>query len=43
MDPLPGVRPGLHYFWDLLEGVSDSLPDVESDVMKDILLYRFTG
>ncbi len=43
MDPPPAPREGLHYFWDLLDGVSDALPQVEHDVMKDILLYRFTG
>jgi acyl-CoA synthetase (AMP-forming)/AMP-acid ligase II len=43
MDPLPGEREGLHYFWDLLEGVSDALPQVENDTTEDILLYRFTG
>jgi fatty-acyl-CoA synthase len=43
MDPPPAPRKGLHYFWDLLEGVSDALPDVEHDVTKDIVLYRFTG
>ncbi len=43
MDPLPGVREGLHYFWDLLDGVSDTTPQVESDTIRDILLYRFTG
>jgi fatty-acyl-CoA synthase len=43
MDPPPALREGLHYFWDLLDGVSDALPQVEHDVMKDILLYRFTG
>ena len=32
MDPLPGAREGLHYFWDLLEGVSDALPQVEHDI-----------
>jgi fatty-acyl-CoA synthase len=43
MDPLPGAREGLHYFWDLLDGVTDALPDVEHDVTKDVMLYRFTG
>jgi fatty-acyl-CoA synthase len=43
MDPLSGVRDGLHSFWDLLDGVSDALPQAEHDVMRDILLYRFTG
>src|SRR5450755_4050500 len=43
MDPPAAKREGLHYFWDLLEGVSDALPAVEHDVMQDILLYRFTG
>jgi fatty-acyl-CoA synthase len=43
MDPPPGPREGLHYFWDLLTGVADDLPLVEHDTTRDILLYRFTG
>src|SRR6266478_4261684 len=43
MDPPAAARDGLHYFWDLLDGVTDALPQVEHDVMQDILLYRFTG
>lgn len=43
MDPVPAPREGLYYFWDLLEGVSDADPGVESDSERDILIYRFTG
>jgi acyl-CoA synthetase (AMP-forming)/AMP-acid ligase II len=43
MDPLPGPREGLHYFWDLVHSASDAEPQVESDLTGDILLYRFTG
>ncbi|MFD1555020.1 class I adenylate-forming enzyme family protein [Paraburkholderia silviterrae] len=43
MDPPPVQREGLHYFWDLLEGVPDHDPGVESDAEHDILVYRFTG
>ena len=43
MDP-PGERlEGLHYFWNLLEGVSDTDPGIESDIYRDVLIYRFTG
>ncbi len=43
MDPPPAAREGLHCFWDLLDGVPDTPPDVEHDVMRDVMLYRFTG
>jgi acyl-CoA synthetase (AMP-forming)/AMP-acid ligase II len=43
MDPPPVPREGLDYFWDLLEGVSDADPRIESDVCEDALIYRFTG
>ncbi|RJG08364.1 AMP-binding protein [Massilia cavernae] len=43
MDPPPAGRDGLLYFWDLLDGVADANPGVESDTRKDILVYRFTG
>ncbi|WP_274381760.1 class I adenylate-forming enzyme family protein [Massilia cavernae] len=43
MDPPAAARDGLHYFYDLLEGVSDADPSVESDSTRDILIYRFTG
>ncbi|CAB3778449.1 Long-chain-fatty-acid--CoA ligase [Paraburkholderia caffeinitolerans] len=43
MDPVAAPREGLHYFWDLLEGVSDANPDIESDTERDVLIYRFTG
>jgi fatty-acyl-CoA synthase len=43
MDPPPAPRPGVHHFWDLLEDVSDALPDVVLDTIQDIVLYRFTG
>ncbi|QWC90926.1 class I adenylate-forming enzyme family protein [Cupriavidus metallidurans] len=43
MDPLPAPREGIHYFWDLLEGVSDAEPGIQSDTCSDVLIYRFTG
>ena len=43
MDPLAEPRDGVLCFWDLLEGVADTDPGVESDIQQDILLYRFTG
>ncbi|MCY1253290.1 2-succinylbenzoate--CoA ligase [compost metagenome] len=43
MDPPAEAREGLHYFWDLMEGVPDHDPGVENDAYKDILVYRFTG
>jgi acyl-CoA synthetase (AMP-forming)/AMP-acid ligase II len=43
MDRPAVAREGLLCFWELLEGVSDANPGVESDAMADILVYRFTG
>ncbi|MES2257029.1 MAG: AMP-binding protein [Pseudomonadota bacterium] len=43
MDPLPAPLAGAHYFWNLLDGVPDTLPEVEHDAGADIVLYRFTG
>jgi fatty-acyl-CoA synthase len=43
MDRPAAPRDGLLAFEDLLEGSSDANPDVETDAMKDIVLYRFTG
>lgn len=43
MDPPPSAREGLAYFWDLLEGVPDHNPGIQSDPDRDILIYRFTG
>lgn len=43
MDPPDRPREGLLYFWDLLEGVPDDNPGVDSDIQKDALVYRFTG
>lgn len=43
MDPPPAGHEGVRYFWDLLERMPDSEPDIESDDRDDILLYRFTG
>ena len=43
MDRPEAPREGLLYFDDLLEGVSDANPDVVSDTLSDILVYRFTG
>jgi acyl-CoA synthetase (AMP-forming)/AMP-acid ligase II len=43
MDPPSSPRDGLLSFHELIEGISDANPDVENDVYKDILIYRFTG
>ncbi len=43
MDPPASPREGLLHFWDLLEGIADTDPGVESDPWADTLLYRFTG
>lgn len=43
MDPPTITREGLHGFDQLLEGVGDHDPGVESDPRVDILIYRFTG
>lgn len=43
MDPPAAPRDGLLSFNDLLEGVPDTNPGVESDITRDTLIYRFTG
>ncbi len=43
MDPPAWPRDHLLCFADLIEGVSDANPDVESDIYRDNLVYRFTG
>ncbi|MGO4810828.1 class I adenylate-forming enzyme family protein [Cupriavidus sp. 2MCAB6] len=43
MDPPATARDGLSCFGDLLEGVEDTDPGIESDTTSDILVYRFTG
>ena len=43
MDPPAAPRDGLLFFWDLLEGVPDHNPGIESDTRDDTLVYRFTG
>jgi fatty-acyl-CoA synthase len=43
MDPPGEAREGLRYWGDLLEGVPDTDPGIESDVYRDVLVYRFTG
>ncbi|GAB3098947.1 long-chain fatty acid--CoA ligase [Cupriavidus yeoncheonensis] len=43
MDPPAAPREGLLCFNDLLEGVPDTNPGVESDTTRDALIYRFTG
>ena len=43
MDPPPVPREGLHWLGELIEGVSDANPDIENEVDRDILIYRFTG
>ena len=43
MDKPQKDYPGVHCFWELLEGVSDSNPDVVSDDRSDLLVLRFTG
>jgi len=46
MDPAPAEfqgAEGLHYFWDLMEGIPDEDPGIESDACADHLVYRFTG
>ena len=35
--------PGVHFFWELLDGVDDSNPDVINDDREDLLILRFTG
>ena len=43
MDRAGDQFPGVLYFWDLLEGVSEANPGVLHDDRKDCLLMRFTG
>jgi acyl-CoA synthetase (AMP-forming)/AMP-acid ligase II len=43
MDAPPASCKGALHFWDLLEGISDADPGVESDTLTDVLVYRFTG
>ncbi len=43
MDAPAEMREGLIGFWDLMEGISDADPGVESDVHEDIVALRFTG
>jgi fatty-acyl-CoA synthase len=43
MDRPEKAYPGVHYFWDLLEGVDDSNPDIVIDDRIDLLILRFTG
>ncbi|CAB3793747.1 Long-chain-fatty-acid--CoA ligase [Paraburkholderia caffeinitolerans] len=34
---------GVQCFWDLIEGMPDTDPGIQSDTHADILIYRFTG
>jgi acyl-CoA synthetase (AMP-forming)/AMP-acid ligase II len=43
MDKPARELPGVHYFWDLLKGVSDANPNVVHDDREDLLILRFTG
>ena len=43
MDRPDAAQDGLLHFWDLLEGVDDRDPSIESETTQDILVYRFTG
>jgi fatty-acyl-CoA synthase len=43
MDQSEQDYPGVHYFWDLLEGVDDSNPNVVHDDREDLVVLRFTG
>lgn len=43
MDPPAVTREGLYGFDEMLEGIGDHDPGVESDPRADILVYRFTG
>ena len=43
MDPPATAQEGVHGFWDLLDGVPDTDPGIQSDTLADILIYRFTG
>ena len=43
MDPPGEEYPGVLYFWDLLEGVSEENPHVVNHDRDDCLVMRFTG
>ncbi|CAG2151487.1 2-succinylbenzoate--CoA ligase [Cupriavidus yeoncheonensis] len=43
MDEPAAPREGVHHFRDLLDGIPDTEPGVQSDTQSDILIYRFTG
>jgi len=43
MDPLEQPIVGVQYFWDLLDGVSSSNPNIEIDDRDHVALIRFTG
>lgn len=43
MDKPETVYPGVHLFWDLLEQVDDSNPNVVLDDRDDVVFMRFTG
>ncbi|GJG94373.1 class I adenylate-forming enzyme family protein [Cupriavidus pauculus] len=43
MDAPQVLREGMHHFWDLLDGVGDVEPGIQSDTGTDLLIYRFTG
>lgn len=43
MDAPVGARPGVCFFWDLVEATSEEDNDVEIDTITDIPILRFTG
>lgn len=43
MDPLDQALAGVDYFWDLVDGASDSNPDIELDDREHCAIIRFTG
>lgn len=43
MDAASKEYPGVLYFWDLIEQVDDSNPNVLIDDRKDVVIMRFTG
>jgi fatty-acyl-CoA synthase len=43
MDPPDKDYPGVHYFWDLMDSISDANPNVVNDDRSDLLIMRFTG
>lgn len=43
MDEVGEDYPGVHFFWDLLEGVSEENPNVVHEDRKDVVTLRFTG